>query len=232
MEPMYSSQWFETFAATVPAEILAADVSGIAALLPLAEYARVLDVGCGIGRVAGPLAARGHAVTGIDVNVAALREARRVAPGVRYLALDQRDVGRMRWRFDAALVLWNSLGFVGRDADLAMLAGLTRVLRPGGRVVLDLYHPDWLQQNEKMGERDARGAEVRRWLRDGRLFHEIRYDGGRVDDIQFNVYRPDEMRELCRRAGLEPGADMVWWRPETRASRDVPRYQLICRRPE
>ncbi len=231
MKPMYSSQWFETFAATVPAEIVDADVRGTAALLPLAEYPRVLDLGCGIGRVAGPLAARGYAMTGLDVSVAALRQARRLAPGVRAVALDQRHVGRIRWVFDGALVLWNSLGFEGRGADLETLTGLAAVLRPGGRLVLDLYHPDWLRRNEKSGERDERGASVRRWLHDGRPFHEIRYDDGRIDDIQFEVYRPDEMRELCRSAGLEPGADMTWWSPDARASEDFPRYQLVCTRP-
>ena len=228
---MYSNEWFETFAATVPAELVDADVRGIMGLAPRAGHPRVLDVGCGTGRVAAPLAAAGYTVTGIDVHVTALREARRRAPGARYVALDQRDVGCMRWRFDAALVLWNSLGFVGREADLDTLRGLSRVLRPGGRLVLDLYHPEWLRRNEKAGERDARGPRVWRWLRDGRLFHEIRYDSGRIDHIQFEVYAPDEMRALCQRAGLAPGDDMMSWRPDSRASADAPRYQLVCTRP-
>jgi 2-polyprenyl-3-methyl-5-hydroxy-6-metoxy-1,4-benzoquinol methylase len=80
MDDMYSSEWFETFAATVPAELTAADVDGIAAIVPVDRYPRLLDVGCGIGRVAAPLAARGYVVTGIDVNVDALTRAARSAP--------------------------------------------------------------------------------------------------------------------------------------------------------
>ncbi len=232
MKHMYSVEWFDTFAATVPASITEADLDGICGVLPPDQYPRIVDVGCGIGRIAGPLFSRGYAVTGLDISVEALRKARRCAPGPRYVALDQRHVGRMRWSFDGALLLWNSLGFVGRGTDLDTMAGLAEVVRPGGRVVLDLYHPDWLQRNERSGEPDERGAAVRRWIRNGRCFNEIRYANGRVDDIQFDVYHPEEIRDLSRRAGLEPGVDMVWWDSESRPSPNSPRYQLICTRPE
>ena len=137
----------------------------------------------------------------------------------------------MRWVFDGALVLWNSIGFVGRTADLDTLAGLAGRVRPGGKVVMDLYHPEWLRRNEKSGEHDARGAAIRRWVRRGHCFNEIRYADGTVDEIQFDVYRPEEIRHLCHRAGLEPGFEMASWSPTSRPSADSPRYQLVCVRP-
>lgn len=229
---MYSTEWFETFAATVPASINDADLDGIAAVLPCGEHARLLDIGCGIGRIAGPLAARGYTVTGIDVSLDALRIARQAHPAVRYVGLDQRHIGTMRWVFDGALFLWNSLGFVDRDADLETLAGVAGAVRRGGKVVFDMYHPDWLEQNQRAGEPDTRGAAaVRRWLQDGRSCHEIRYANGRVDDIHFNVYRPEELGALARRAGLQPAAAMLWWKPDVRPSAEFPRYQMICARP-
>ena len=231
MAPMYSPQWFATFAATVPATFSDADVAGIAALLPRAEYPRLLDVGCGIGRIAGPLAARGYRVTGIDVSLAALHAARQYAPTVRYVALDQRHIGRLRWQFDAALVLWNSLGFVDRGTDAETLAGLARALRPGGRVVLDLYHPEWLRQHQSAGDADPRGAVVRRWVRDGRCLHEIRYPDGTADDIQFNIYSPDEMAALVHAAGLTAVAMMTEWSLPSPPSDAKPRYQLLAQRP-
>jgi SAM-dependent methyltransferase len=233
MKPMYSSEWFETYSATVPASIIEADLRGITATFPLDRYPRILDVGCGIGRISGPLSAQGYSVTGLDVSVDALRTAHRRASGPQYVALDQRHIGQLKWVFDGALFLWNSLGFVGRSADLETLAGVAAALRPGGSVVFDLYHPDWLQKNDRSGEPDDRGAaSVRRWTRDGRCFHEIKYANGQVDDIQFNVYRPEEIRDLSRRVGLEPGVEMVWWSSESRPSPGSPRYQLICTRPE
>jgi SAM-dependent methyltransferase len=230
---MYSAEWFETFAATVPPSIVAAEIRALAGIFPLEGYPRILDVGCGIGRIAGPLSALGYTVTGIDVNLAALAAAQRGAPAARFVALDQQHIGCLRWTFDGALLLWNSFGFVGRGADLVTLTGMAHALRRGGKVVLDLYHPDWLRRNERAGEPDERGAvSVQRWMRGSRCFHTIRYANGRVDDIQFDVYQPDEIRDLCVRAGLEPEADMVWWDSAARPSADFPRYQLVCVRAE
>lgn len=231
MRHMYSEEWFETFAATVPAAIIETELEAIVGVLPPSRYRRLLDIGCGIGRIAGPLSSRGYAVTGLDISVEALRTAQRGASGPRYVALDQGHIGRMRWRFDGALLLWNSIGFVGRSADLETLTSLAKVIEPGGQVVFDLYHPDWLHRNERPGDRDDRGAVVRRWMDHSRCFNEIRYPSGQVDDIQFDVYRPAEISDLCARAGLEPRIEMAWWNPETRPSPDYPRYQLVCARP-
>ena len=228
---MYSSEWFDTFATTVPASIIGAEVEGIASVLPIEQYRRVLDVGCGIGRIASPLSLRGYVVTGVDIHVDALRTARRSSPRPRYVALDQRHIGRLRWVFDAALVLWNSLGFVGRTVDFETLAGCAAVLRPGGKVLLDLYHPDWLERHQGSGERDARGPVVWRWVHRGRCFHEIRYANGHIDDIQFDIYYPQEIRELAQHAGLEPLVAMASWRPEALPDAQWPRYQLVCVRP-
>jgi SAM-dependent methyltransferase len=228
---MYSSEWFDTFAATVPASISDAEVEGIASVLPIGQYRRVLDVGCGIGRIAGPLSLRGYAVTGVDIHVNALRKAHRSAPRPRYVALDQRHIGRLRWVFDAALVLWNSLGCVGRTVDRETLAGCSAVLRPGGKVLLDLYHPEWLERHQQAGERDARGPVIRRWVHGGRCFHEIRYASGRIDDIQFDIYHPHEIRALVQQVGLKPLVEMASWRTELLPDAQWPHYQLVCVRP-
>jgi SAM-dependent methyltransferase len=228
MKSMYSSEWFDTFAATVPASIIDAELAGIASVLPMEQYQRVLDIGCGIGRIAGPLSLRGYAVTGVDIHVDALRKAHRSSPRPHYVALDQRHIGRLRWVFDAALVLWNSLGFVGRTVDRDTLAGCAAVLRPGGKVILDLYHPKWLERHQRAGERDARGPVIRRWVHGGRCFHEIRYASGRIDAIQFEIYHRHELRDLAQQAGFEPLVEMASWQPGLLPDAELPRYQLVC----
>jgi SAM-dependent methyltransferase len=228
---MFSMAWFDTFAATVDKEVLAIELEGIARVLPIRSYPRLLDVGCGIGRIAGPLAARGYRVTGLDINLPALLAAARCVPGPQYVALDRRHLGRMRWQFDAALVLWHSLGFDGRAEDGRMLEDLARVVRPGGRMILDLFHPEWLLANPRRGEPDAlgRGAtSVRRWVDGSRCFHDIRYADGSTDDIQFALYEPDEIAELAHGAGWDPGDAMAWLNPTRRPESDCARYQLVC----
>jgi SAM-dependent methyltransferase len=227
---MYSAEWFDAFAATVPPPVVKTEIDALAEILPIERYRRVLDVGCGIGRISGPLSSQGYLVTGLDVSIDALRRAKGRAPEAVYVALDQQHIGRMLWRFDAALFMWNSLGFAGRDGDLETLTGVANALRRGGRVVFDLYHPEWLRRNQRSGEPDRGARSVRRWMQGSRCFHEIRYRSGRVDDIQFDVYEPEQIRELCLRAYLTPITEMVRWDSSARPSVDEPRYQLICER--
>ena len=231
MLQMYSLQWFDTFAATVPESATQADLVGITSICPPDRFPRLLELGCGSGRVAGPLANLGYQVVGIDVNPEVLRVAHNLSPGPQYIALDQRHVGRMNWQFDAAVILWNSLGFVDRETDLETLAGQAHVLRPGGKLLLDLYHPGWLEQHQHREVRDPRGAVVSRWLENGRCYHEIRYPDGGLDQIEFNVYLPEEMQALAAQAGMQLESELVWWSPDLKPSSEQARYQLVFIRP-
>jgi SAM-dependent methyltransferase len=229
---MYSTLWFETFAATVPKSATEREVNAIVALLPQREYPRVLDVGCGIGRTVGPLVDLGYDVTGVDVSVEALRMARRSVPTARYVAIDQRDLGALRCTLDGVIVLWNSFGYGTRADDVAVLEGLRQVLRPAGRLLMDLYHPDWLALNQQSDATDERGASITRWVRDGRCFHQIRYSSSAVDAIEFNVYRPDEIDTLLRSSGFSPDTYLVWWQANHQPSADFARYQVVSTRRE
>ena len=46
--------------------------------------------------------------------------------------------------FDAALNLYTSLGYLGDDEDTKVLAAIRRVLREGGRLVIETMHRDRL----------------------------------------------------------------------------------------
>ena len=226
----YSPAFFETFAATIPPGNTALEVDATARLAPPAEFPRLLDIGCGVGRVTAGLAARGFLVTGIDASADALRTARRVTPGGRFVAIDFRHLGEMRWTFDVATSYWNSLGFATRADDEALLRALHGTLRPDGRLVLDLYHPEWLAAHQLDGVDDPRGARVYRWLEDGRSCHRFEYPDGSVDDIRFHVYQPEEMVAMLVRAGFRVDARLVWWREDPPPSAGHARYELVATR--
>lgn len=228
--PMYSTAWFTTFAARIPERVTEMEADAIASFAPAARFPRLLDLGCGVGRVSAALERRGFSVTGVDISPAALRSARRAVPGASFIALDQRHVGRMRWEFDVVVSIWNSLGFATRDDDAETLAGLRHVLREGGRLLLDMFHPEWLERNDRAAHRDPRGATIDRWVRDGRCYNEIRYADGSVDDIQFNVYDPGQMANLLEAAGLGVLRVFAWWDPAIEASAEHARYQIVCTR--
>lgn len=98
---------------------------------------RILDAGCGTGRLAAALASAGARVVGLDADEGMLAVARRRVRG----PLVAGDVTRLPFRdgaFDLAVAV-TVLEFVA-DPDRAF-AELVRVLRPGGRVVVGALNP-------------------------------------------------------------------------------------------
>src|SRR5919197_2607239 len=97
-----------------------------------------LEVGCGEGRVARDLAARGHRVTGIDISPALLSAAAQADTVATYLLADGAALP-----FDAAafdlVVAYNSLSDV--DDMPAVLEEMARVLRSGDHLCICLPHP-------------------------------------------------------------------------------------------
>lgn len=91
----------------------------------------ILDVACGGGLLANPLARAGHAVTGIDLSRDSLEVARRHDPSgsVDYQVQDARALAFPEGRFDVVCMMDFLEHIEDRDAVLAEAA---RVLKPGG----------------------------------------------------------------------------------------------------
>ncbi len=109
----------------------------------------VLELGCGTGRVAIPLAEAGLRVVGLDrsPHMLATAEAKRRAlpPAVRrrieFIEGDMTDFSLGR-RFGLAFAAFRVfMSLPDPDAQRACLAAVRRHLRPGGLVVLDLFDP-------------------------------------------------------------------------------------------
>jgi SAM-dependent methyltransferase len=111
-------------------------------LLELEPEMTVLDLACGHGALANTLAARGCRVTGLDSSGVFLDRARAdaAAMGVptEYVPGDMRQLPAWTGRFDR-LVCWTSaFGYFDDPANRTVLAEMARVLRPGGRLAMDV----------------------------------------------------------------------------------------------
>lgn len=104
----------------------------------------VLDVPCGFGRHSIPLAEAGYRVTGVDRSQVLIDEARRRGTGPSFVQADYRELPFADASFDAALCLFTSLGYLGDAEDTRALTEIHRVLRPGGRLVIETSHRDLL----------------------------------------------------------------------------------------
>jgi SAM-dependent methyltransferase len=166
--------------------------------------ARVLDVGCGAGALAGELVARGARVVGVDVSarmVAAAR-ARRIR-NVSWLgAGGERRVGA---GFLVGSALEVARGFRAGAFDVAaaslmmhyvldwepLLGELARVVAPGGRVVFSTHHPAMTTRLWPGGDVD--GVE---------LLHDRWEKGGEAFDVRFYRRSFAAMEAAIGAAGL------------------------------
>lgn len=211
----------------------AQEVEFLLELLGLDPGARVLDVGCGPGRHAVPLAQAGMAVTGIDVSRRfldiAAEAARAAGVGAAFFHVDARQMP-FDDEFDAVIsICEGAFGLMAGD-DSTVLKRMAEAVKPGGRVVLtafsSLYEashprdgatfdPDAGVVHELTTIKDESGAE-----------HEV--------DLWTSVYTPRELRLMALGTGLIP--EQVWSvEPGSFARRgpdlDHPELMLVARRP-
>lgn len=97
---------------------------------------RVLDAGCGTGRVAIELARRGRSVVGVDLDAEMLATARAKAPELTWLRTDLTEVaGLAEMPFDAVVLAGNVMIFVTPGTEQRVLSALAATLAPGGVLV-------------------------------------------------------------------------------------------------
>ncbi len=178
--------------------------------------ASVLDMACGAGRHLVELRRIGYRATGLDLSLPLLEAARTTSDGV---ALVRGDMRRLPFRpdgFDVVTSYFTSFGYFEDEADdMQVLHEVRRVLRGGGWFLLDFLNAGQVVAN--LRERDRRtvsGVDVvqERRLLEGRRIVEKRIMIGARDGAgpkefleRVRLYRPDELTEMLREAGLVPG---------------------------
>jgi uncharacterized protein len=165
----------------------------------------VADVGTGPGHVAARLAAAGASVVGVDLSPAMIDEARGLFPDVEFQVGDLTKLLRPRaaagW---SAITAWYAFVHLATSELPAVIAGLARVLVPGGRLAFALHA----------------GAEVR---------HVDELFGAPVD-LDFVLHSPSEVVDAVTAAGL---VDVEWYLRSPLLDVEAPtdRLYVVARRP-
>jgi SAM-dependent methyltransferase len=204
--------------------------------LPLPRFRRVLDVCCGLGRHAGPLAAAGYDIVGVERDPQLVSEARSLHPDARFICLDMRDLDSIRQEFDAVICLWQSFGYFDEESNAQVLGKMADCLRPGGRLILDLYNRRYFKAVEWNHRTAARTME--QWIyssdlryEDGRLIVGYAWESGDNDRFDWQLYAPDEMKALAESIGLREILTCAEWKEEQVAGNRRRMFQMILEKP-
>jgi SAM-dependent methyltransferase len=135
-----------------------ADLAGEARLIDamVPRGARILDAGCGTGRVGGHLATAGHEVTGVDLDPELIAVARADHPGATWLVGDLSELD-LPSAFDVIVCAGNVMTFVAPSTRQEILRRFRAQLAGAGRVAIGFgagrgyQHDDFLADAQDAG---------------------------------------------------------------------------------
>ena len=119
--------------------------------------ARILDAGCGPGRVGGRLARAGHDVTGVDLDPLLIAAARKDHPGARWLVGDLSELDLPGEGFDVIVCAGNVMTFLAPDTRRPVLGRMKDHLRDGGRAVIGFGTARGYPTEQFLGDAAAAG---------------------------------------------------------------------------
>jgi ubiquinone/menaquinone biosynthesis C-methylase UbiE len=140
----------------------------VVAALGIRPGDRVLDVACGTGGVALRAARAGAEVVGIDISADQLAKARRAADADDLaIRFDEGDCEELPYADADFAAVASAFGAIFAADHARTAAGLARVCRPGGRLVLTAWQKDaWSELHAKAGRTFSHEADAREWSRE------------------------------------------------------------------
>ena len=230
----YSPLWFDFFHVGIDEARTNREVEFVCACAPSPEFQTILDVCCGMGRHARALSARGYSITGIDRDDRAITAARALNDGPNYIQGDIRDYPLNPNKFDAVIIMGQSFGHFDEATNRAILSRFATSVRPGGRLILDVWNPEFFAAQQ--GERELKTAQgnVREMKRveGDRLFVELDYPDGTRENFEWQLFNAQQMKRLGKLAGLQLLTACGGFELKKPPSRCDPRVEFLLQRSE
>jgi SAM-dependent methyltransferase len=239
--PEWYRDWFgEEYLALYPHRDEEEARAGVRLLLEASgrPHGRTLDLACGAGRHLLEFERVGITALGLDLSSTLLEQARHNGPELLLVQGDMRNLPFANGGFDVVVNFFTSFGYFAEpEDDEQVLAEIRRVLRSGGRFMLDFLNADRVR--EGLVARDERTLDGRRIVQERRLeeggnvvVKEIRIfgpDGEELEGTYFErvrLYTPDELRAMLHAARLHPD-DAYGDYSGAAPCRDCPRFILL-----
>ncbi|MDH5402753.1 MAG: class I SAM-dependent methyltransferase [Candidatus Heimdallarchaeota archaeon] len=200
----YSNSWYELFLVE-DKEKLKKEIEFITRQIPISKFKTILDVACASGRHSKSLDALGYDVTGIDINADIIKDAKRIAPNVKFLELDMKHIEDLNQQFDAVIIMWQSFGYFDEKTNNDIIRQIYSVLHKGGRLIIDIYNKSFFVKHQGVNNFERQGQKITetKFIKENRLYVNIEYGiGFESDEFQWNLYTKDEIIEIAINYGF------------------------------
>jgi ubiquinone/menaquinone biosynthesis C-methylase UbiE len=222
-------EWWNDFFEDLVGEIMFApratqskqEVQEILKQTKIKKPARILDLACGVGRHTHEFAMLGFDTIGLDYSNNYLAQARRKKSKAQFLHGDMKQISKSLApdQFDLVVSLYNSFGYFDkRSDDVKMLKEVYKVLKPGGKFVINTLNKQGVA--EKLTKPFSKGLEP---IKDVYMIDAAHFDEKKSQTNSFwtiidtrksktkifkrafkqNVYSHDELCKLLRKAGFK-----------------------------
>jgi SAM-dependent methyltransferase len=179
------------------------------------KCSKIMDLGCGQGRISILLAKAGQRVMGIDLSdyllKIAKREAAKQKAKAKFLRKDMRKIN-FKNEFDAVICMLTSFGYFGENDNRKVIKKVAESLVGGGKFLLDVGNPEWMAKNmsrhsmRRVG--DLTVEENRSLSSDNKyVINSIKYlyldaPKSRTVTTKFRQYKIEELKKMLEESGL------------------------------
>ncbi len=199
----------------------------------MGEGLDILELACGTGRVAIPMAEAGHKVTGLDISNEMLAVFRGKVEALNSDVAARIDIAQgamedfnLNKRFDLIIIPFRSFQALTAEKDiLSCLLNVEGHLKANGRFIVDVFNPymdpmdgSWVYPRTLLWEKELDGKVIRRYHRGERIdieeqviypvleFEVTDPSGGREsyeDRLMLRYYYPEQLRGVLEGAGFD-----------------------------
>jgi SAM-dependent methyltransferase len=144
-----------------------------------------------------------------------------------------RQLSALLGAFDGVVNLWHSFGYFDDATNTDILRQIRQKLRPGGRLVLDIYNRDALRRAHQTQTFEKDGVGVTStfiWSGDRLKCLLIYNDGSGGDTFEWQLYTPEEIQTLAARLGFRSIIACAWFDERVPPSAEHTRMQFVLER--
>ena len=175
------------------------DLKGLTSFLSAGE--RVLDIGCGNGRLLKLIGNKGLDYTGIDISEQIIKIAQEKYPGQKFQIFDGRHIPFSDGYFDKIFAIRVFHHLPSEKIRLEFLKEIKRTLKPGGLLILTVW--SWHSKDLRIKKALLRTFFLRIFIRTKLDFGDAFIPWQNKVERYYHFFNKNELKKLIEKGGLK-----------------------------